>query len=168
MLSLTDPRWQQMKGGYRIPYDASPALRRLSSGEDVWDELWENLHHQGDVGEASYAAVPQLTRICAGAAQRDWNLYALVATIEVERHRRSNPPIPEWLDLDYRQAWREIQRMALEDLSSASDPLTVRSALGAVALARKDLKLGALLTDLDRSEIEELLQERLDWSRLYG
>jgi len=60
MLSLTDPRWRTLKGGYRTLYDASGALSRLAQGYDVWEELWDKLQHQGDVGEASYAAVPHL------------------------------------------------------------------------------------------------------------
>lgn len=42
-----------MHGGYRIPYDASAPLIQLEAGRHVWDELWNELHHQGDVGDAS-------------------------------------------------------------------------------------------------------------------
>jgi len=41
-------------------------LQRLAAGMDrdaAWAELWQGLHHQGDVCEASYAAVPHLVRI---------------------------------------------------------------------------------------------------------
>src|SRR5690349_23245448 len=113
MLSLTDTRWRFLKGGYRIPYDASNALRRLEEGHAVWDELWQELHHQGAVGDASYAAVPHLVRICGNATHRGWNLYALAAVIEVERHRKSNPPIPDWLSADYMAAWRDLEKLAL-------------------------------------------------------
>jgi hypothetical protein len=60
MLPLDDPRWQSYKGGYRVPFDASAGLRRLladGSTEDLWEEFWTELHHQGDVHQASYAAV---------------------------------------------------------------------------------------------------------------
>lgn len=90
MPALDDPGWQQLHGGYRRPYDVSPVLVRLAAGEDTWPELWENLHHQGDVGEASYAAVPHLVRIVKDSGRRDWNLYGLVALIEIERHRKSS------------------------------------------------------------------------------
>jgi hypothetical protein len=60
MLSLEDRKWQEFHGGYRVSYDASVALRSIQDGIDVWDELWEELHHQGDVDIASYASVPQL------------------------------------------------------------------------------------------------------------
>jgi hypothetical protein len=47
MLSLTDPIWRELEGGYRMPYDASKALAQMEGGESVWEELWEELHHQG-------------------------------------------------------------------------------------------------------------------------
>ena len=42
-----------------------------------------DLHHQGDLGKASYAAVSLLVEVGETRA-RDWNLYGLIATIEVE------------------------------------------------------------------------------------
>ena len=58
---LSDPKWEGLEGGYRIPYDPRPVLSKLASGIEVdhaWDELWNELHHQGDVGEASFAQLP--------------------------------------------------------------------------------------------------------------
>jgi hypothetical protein len=168
MLSLTDSRWKQMSGGYRVPYDASISLLRLERGEDVWDELWQNLHHQGDVSDASYAAVPHIVRISQVAPRRSWNCYALAATIEIERHRKSNPPLPAWLQPDYEVAWRELAALALVDLATTTEILTLHSALSVVAIARGDLKLGALLWHFDESEIDELAEDKLAWSKLYG
>jgi hypothetical protein len=139
------------------------ALSRLERGDDVWDELRQELHHQGDVGEASYAAVPQLVRIAA-ALPRDWNLYSLVSTIEIERHRKSNPPRPAWLAESYQAAWRQLLELALGDARAAPDALTLRSILGAVALGSGDLKLGALICLSDDSEISEILDQRDGWS----
>ncbi len=158
------------EGGRRVRFDASVSLRRLSNGENVWPELWDNLHHQGDVGEASYAAVPHLVQIAGGQPRRDWNLYGLVGTIEIARHHsieqtvavgpatwhhRPNPPLPEWLETEYRAAWRELLRLALDDLPRAGDTSTVQAILGAVAVAKGDLKLGEMILHSDRSEIDE-------------
>jgi hypothetical protein len=167
MLSLTDQRWHTLKGGYRTIYDASLALRRLEEGYDAWDELWQELHHQGNVGEASYAAVPHLVRICQAAQRRDWNLYALVGLIEIERHRKANPPIPDWLGADYFAAWRDLETLALRDLSDASERELIRTALAVIAIARGQLRLGAFLSWLDESELAELTEEKLAWSKLY-
>jgi len=54
-------------------------------------------HHQGDVGEASYAAVPHPVRIYHKRAVIDWKTYAIVAVIELARDERKNPEIPQWL-----------------------------------------------------------------------
>ena len=54
MLDFKDERWVGLQGGYRMPFDPRPGLLRLESGnnlEAAWAELWEQLHHQGDVGE---------------------------------------------------------------------------------------------------------------------
>jgi len=167
MLPLGDPRWKKLKGGYRKPYDPSAALSRLERDRGDWEELWEQLHHQGAVGESSYATVPHLVRIAGAWSERDWNFYGLVSTIEVERHRRSNPPIPDWLSDSYELAWRELLELALEDIRRVEDRYTIRSILGAVALAKKQLKLGALVSMLDESDIEEMLEQYYSWSKAY-
>jgi len=164
-----EPNWKQMQGGYGVPYDPRPAIERLRQDpldRGAWDELWNELHHQGDVGEASYAALPLLVDACA-AGPRDWNLYALVATIEVERHRAANPQLPQWLAAAYAEALRRLKGLALIDLAATADRLIGRSAMAVVALACGDLELGALLAHLDESEIGELLEQFLAWDELY-
>ena len=107
MLDLSDPRWAGLTGGYRRPYDPRPALQQLRVNpvaESAWDELWSELHHQGDLGDASYASVPVLVEIF-DAAPRSWRFYALLACIELERRRRSNPPVPTWIESSYNEAW---------------------------------------------------------------
>ncbi|OFA02013.1 hypothetical protein [Duganella sp. HH101] len=167
MLSLEDAQWKEFHGGYRIPYDASVALRSMQDGMDVWDELWNELHHQGDVDVASYAVVPQMVRIAAGRIKRDWNFYGLVATIEVARHRKDNPTVPEWLRADYDSALTKASGLALVDINSAIDSDTTCAILSVLALAKGELKLGAMLSGLDESELDEWLEERLAWSDLY-
>ena len=86
----------ELISGYKIPYDPWPILNRLDSDrESAVDELWENLYHQGDIGSASYAAVPKLVE--AGEL-------SLVAAIEVARQSEHNSVIPESLEADYYQA----------------------------------------------------------------
>ena len=167
MLPLDDPRWKQLQGGYRVPYDASSALEHLERGEDVWKELWEGLHHQGDVGDASYAAVPHLVRIAAGRPSRDWHFYGLVGLIEIERHRTRNPPVPPWLIKGYEAAWRQLLSLALGDLTTVEDSDSLSSILGVVALARGQLALGTWILDADDDTVARDLEERRGWSELY-
>jgi hypothetical protein len=168
MLEASSPLWSQLRGGYRTPYDPRPAIQRLGAGDAAaWDELWQELHHQGDLGEASYVAVPLLVALEGRTQSLGWRLYALLALVETERHRKSNPLLPEWLASEYHEAWQSAARLALAALSTSRDPLLIQSALSVVALAKGQARLGALIGTLDASEIEELTNDRLSWAQLY-
>jgi hypothetical protein len=104
MFSLNDERWNHLTGGYKTPFDPRPPLAKLENQRDeaaAWEELWEELHHQGDVGDASYAAIPELVRIHRSHGIADWNTYAITAIIELARTERGNPEVPEWLREDF-------------------------------------------------------------------
>lgn len=167
MISLDDPLWKTLEGGYRLPYDASVPLRAMEQGADVWGQLWEALHHQADVGVASYAAVPHIVRIASQMPERDWNLYALLSCIEVERHALDNPPMPEWLAADYRSAWEQALALALADLTLPQDTEGVLSILGLVAIAKGHRKLGDIILAMDTSTIDEMAEGQTAWSSRY-
>ena len=139
MLDLDDPRWLSMLGGYRVPFDPRPWLALLKSGENrkaVWDALWENLHHQGDVGEASYATVPHLVRIYRQLQVFDWNAYGIVGIVELCRGERQNPALPSFMQADYCQAIQELAEYGIGQLPSVNDPEDVRAILSIVALSK--------------------------------
>lgn len=155
-MDLSDERWASLHGCYRHPYDVRPALGRLAAGDaSVWDELWEELHHQGDVGEASYAAVPEIARIYAGQGRSDWNVYALAAAVEEARHRTSNPAMPAWLEEGYTLGWGQLEARALVDFPAASNDELVSSILAVLALAKgkRTFARMALLTEDERQEM---------------
>ena len=159
MLSLTDPRWRTLKGGYRTLYDASGALRRLEQDYDVWEELWGELHHQGDVGEASYATVPFLVR---GYRQLDppkWNVFALVATIELAREHPSNPRVPDWLLDAYQESIGDLAQIGLVELKQTNDPDLVRGILSLVALWKGARMYARMLIEFSESEVRELEEQ---------
>ncbi len=156
MLSHGDQHWLNLSGGYRIPYDPRPALQKLRANIDVaaaWEELWEELHHQGDVGDASYAAVPELVRIHRIRGGADWNTYALVGIIELARDKSTNPQVPQWLDEDYRCALNDLGKIALEEIGSASDPDTTRSMLGIIAISKGLRVAGRILLNYSEAEL---------------
>lgn len=111
MLPLDDPRWADYDGGRREPYDASGTLRRLlagGAGPTLWEELWDELHHQGDVDTAAYASVPWLLEFARRGSTLDWNVFGLVGCIELERPARRNPSVPPELRSAYFQAIENI------------------------------------------------------------
>jgi hypothetical protein len=171
MMSHDDPRWASLLGGYRLPFDPRPALLRLQTdGNDAkaWAELWANLHHQGDVDDASYASVVELAGIHESTRLSTANLFALVAAVEIERHRRTNPPVPEWLKAGYRDAWLALRRAALGELEESTSPDVLQFAAAVVLLSKGLDQLGALVWYQDASTLQEYLDDHLAWTELYS
>jgi len=159
LMELNDPRWASLKGGYGVPFDPRPALFQLADGTDIqgaWGQLWDGLHHQGDVGEASYACVPHLVRIHEARGMPDWNTYAIVATIDLARDRRRNPTIPAWLGAEYAGAIEHLAGLALRELSRAIDRETTRSMLAVLAIWKGARVHGRVLVELSEDELLEL------------
>jgi len=170
MLPLDDLRWKTMTAGHQKTYDPRPAFGWLERNENtaaVWSELWDELHHQGVVGDASYAAIPHLVRIVEAQGAINWNLFGIVCTIEVERHRHTNPRIPSWLQESYTEAWKILNRMARTAFEQPLETWQVRVLLGILALANGDLKLGALVIHSAAFEVDSLVEEHFAWSKLY-
>jgi hypothetical protein len=162
MLSLDDERWRDFCGGYRTRFDPRPQLLKLESNKNTqaaWHELWEGLHHQGDVGEASYAAVPHLVRIYRESGVPDWNTYAIVAVIELARDNKKNPEMPKWLLDDYLQAIRGLAEVGAREVLVTRDPEEIRAILSILALAADARTHARFLLNYSDKELEEM--ERL-------
>jgi hypothetical protein len=139
MFNLDDERWNHLAGGYKSPFDPRPALAKLEKQRDAttaWEELWEELHHQGDVGDASYAAIPELVRIHGRHGVADWNTYAMAAIIELARTERQNPEVPDWLQKDYSRSIRELAEMGAKEIFHAVEPDEIRAILSVIAIAK--------------------------------
>jgi hypothetical protein len=156
---MDESRWENLTAGYRVIYDPRPALNRLRSGDSsVWEELWKELHHQGDIGVASYAAVPVLVRIHRERDVPDWNTYALIGCIESCRGERRNPPLPDWLATEYKAAWDDVFPLACRDLPRAADETTIRAIIGGVAFSKGIRPLGDLALLFTPDELSEMIE----------
>jgi hypothetical protein len=116
-----------------------PLLAKLEAGEDteaVWHTLWDELHHQGDVDEASYACIPHLVRIYRQRGILDWNTYGIVVIVELARGVRKNPQVPDWLEESYFAALRELSDIGINEISRAKDVEDVRAILSVIALQK--------------------------------
>jgi len=165
MLNLDDERWSELNGGYRMPFDPRPLFEKLESGVDekaTWEGLWNELHHQEDVGEASYASVPHIVRIQRGKMSCGWNAFAIVAVIELARNEKRNPDIPEWLADGYFRAIQDLADLGAAQVMRTEDPDTTRSVLSVIALARGLRIHGKFL--LNYSDEEMLLIDSGEWS----
>ena len=119
-------------------------------------ELWKELHHQGDVGEASYAAVPHLVRIYRERGAIDYNTYAIVAVIELARTSGNNPEVPEWLKEDYFKAIRELAEVGANEVLKAKSPDESLSMLSILAISAGARTHARFLLDYSDEEMLEM------------
>jgi len=163
MIRLDDPLWSTFIGGYRTPYDASTRLQELENGsgdlEEIWEELWDELHHQGDVDIASYAVVPQLAQICVSRDLLDWNAFALVATIEECRVFGENPKLPEWLESDYHLAIKTMAEFGARRFAEDWSKDLTQSFLAVAAFAKGATKTARMLATFSDDELDEVYEK---------
>jgi len=171
MLKLDNPKWTELKNAYGDFYNPVKILKKLETSnnhEKLWKELWDNLHHQGDINDASFACVTYLIQIQNKNHKFDWNFYSLVAAIEIERRRKNNPEIPGWLIVDYFEALKKLFEIGYQDLIESDDTLMIRSILSVFALLKSDHKFATLLLNIEESEIEDYLNDLLGYSEIYS
>lgn len=165
-MELTDKIWKEIEGGYKTLYDASLPLKQLENAEDdetiskVWEELWNELHHQGDVGIASYLAVPQLVRIGIKKHLFDWNLLAICSVIEQQRHLGNNPRLPlEYQDY-YKKGISDLKEFVIKNLNKDLDRTTAIMALSTIATCNGKPKMGKAIMEMeDESLLNEFLEQ---------
>ncbi|HTW60728.1 MAG TPA: hypothetical protein VMD55_02910 [Terracidiphilus sp.] len=159
MLSFDDPRWAEMMGGYRIKFDPRPLLQLLRTGSDTkaaWAALWDELHHQGDVGEASFAAIPEIVRSYCDRGVPDGNAYAMIAVIELARSKGENPDVPEWLREEYFAAISALAERGYSELKRTEDADLCCAILGVLAIEKGLRNLARLLFDFSETELANL------------
>ncbi|MDX5423149.1 MAG: hypothetical protein LPK14_12910 [Hymenobacteraceae bacterium] len=164
MIQLNDPKWKELEGGYRTPYDASVALRKLENAvsseevEGILAELWDELHHQGNVGLASYFAVPHLIRIGKEKGIVNSSLLGLIAVIEVQRHKE-NPQIPKEHQEDYLNSLKAIPELIETGDTNDWDLAFTAAALSALAASKGQIKVAQAVLNFDD---EDVLDEFLE------
>jgi hypothetical protein len=123
----------------RVPYDAVPLIRQLqregATGK-FWEEVWTELHHQGDLGEAAYALVPYLGDYQSRQQQLDEQLLHFCVLVDLEQPENHRHGFPS---LVWRRSARRKRRCSLSAVSppcTSSDPCRTRTSLPKTALRR--------------------------------
>lgn len=164
MISLNDIRWNDFEGGYRIPYDASVPLKKLEKANDedtlnlIFTELWNELHHQGDVGLASYFSIPHIIRIAKEKKLINWNIFGLIAIIEIERNKGNNPKVPEEFIDSYLKSLHDVQDLAKLAMEEEWDLSLAITTFSAIAASKGQIKLAEAIFKMDEDVINEFLE----------
>lgn len=165
MLPFEDNRWTKTLGGYRVPFDPRPLLKKLEKAEkldDVWSELGGELFHPGDVGEASCATVPLLVRSHEHGGAPDAVTYAIISTIDLARGEGKNPEIPNWLQPGCDDAIARLGELGLRDLSKVRKIEEIPSVLGFLALWKGARTYANVHTWYGENELPELVEKGIN------
>lgn len=165
-LALDDPEWGRLSHAYGLAGDVPDLLNTLRElidpvGPDAepWPNLWSRLCHQGEVYEASYAAVPHIVDISAlMSGPVDFGFFLLPAAIEVARQEGRGPPIPPALEAAYQKAIQRLPRALEWRLDDAWDRDFAISAFGALAVAKGHHRLAEAVMELDEEWIGRILR----------
>lgn len=164
-MDLDNKTWATLSGGYKIPYNASNPLKKLRDTnrhdeiKAIFNELWDNLHHQGDVGSASYLAVTQLVPICITKKSLDWNFIGLCLLIEHCRLKEHNPEVPSEFQNVYFQSLADLERYLLLNFKSITDQTALRLTLALFATLSGQPGLGRAIESLDEDLLPEFLNQ---------
>lgn len=75
--------------------------------------------------------------------------------------------MPDWLTKSYHDAWLNVLEIAALDVARRCDEFTLQAILAVIALAKGEIKLGALLSTVDSSDVDEWAEQRLAWIENY-
>lgn len=140
-LDLASPRWSELRHAYGPAADTPELLNAyLADPDRVWtdsliENLWSSLCHQGDVYEASYAAVP-LLMVVAARASPEASLRSISLVVAIEAARASGPAMPVELASAYEAAVGDLERLGVRALAGASELHEVAVCCGAIMASR--------------------------------
>jgi hypothetical protein len=162
LLPLDDPRWATYRGGYnRAPYDVVPLIRQLQregTSSRFWELVWADLHHQGDVGEASYAVVPYLVDHQSRQHELDEQLFHFCVVVDLAQPENGNPSVPPEIELSYAMALPKLPVVGTDLLRRGCDEAVVMGVAAATALATGHRELARAYRDFGRSDALDYLR----------
>lgn len=166
MIELGDLRWDNLSHAYGSAADIPELLRQLADAtgpkirydSEPWFTLWSSLCHQGDVYDASYAAVPYILEIaCNTKGPIDFSFFQLPAAIEIARHGGKGPPVPTDLAVAYRDAISRLTECVALHRHEDWDQPTLLSAASALAAAKGHHRVAEAIMNLDDDLITRLI-----------
>ena len=153
LLPLDDVRWSTYRDAYRTVY--SPlglieGLLRDGATPTFWETVWADLHHQGDVGEASYALVPYLVHWQSLQPHLSEQVFHYCVTVALAQPENENPPIPQELQLSFELAIRQLPVLGNSLIRRGCPEEEVMGVAAATAIAVGHIVLARAYLELDR------------------
>lgn len=156
MIRLSDNLWNDFIYGDNPACVSVECLKRLyqnADDDEAWQELWDELHHQGDIGQESYAAVPHILEIESRAKHFNWNGFALIATIEQDRPENAAPRAGAIAN-GYQKAWDDLLKVIANHPQKDWDSNLTRSILSCIAYSRGQRTIARAVMEINEPVAE--------------
>ena len=151
MLSLDDPKWNELKDAYGSASDVPEMLKRLYANptdKELLNDLWSSLCHQGTIYSASLPAVPHIVSAVTNSTLEDRVGPLLLAGAIAESLGRPTEGLKADPVFDeYCSKAVELLTDSIKYANLVDDEL--RYSLSALAAFLKDSKLANLLATAD-------------------
>ncbi|WP_147364076.1 hypothetical protein [Deinococcus cavernae] len=149
-IPLDDSRWSDLLGGYGTNENFPKLIAEMMEDETPSSDLWDALHHQGDVNLGSYAALPYiLDRTEQLEPAQRTEFLGLAGTILALSEAERNPKPEGEIAAQMQAAHVRLGTLALEALQATqeTDEYLLGILLGSVAVAKGHARLGNVLLD---------------------
>jgi hypothetical protein len=165
LLALESNRWSELHHAYGAASDIPALLSQLnalpeSSGTaEPWFSLWSALAHQGDVFDASFAAVPHVVcALAANPAQADSVYFQFPAWVEICR-KKQGIEVPCELAVSYFDALARLPALVAAASTREWDADFLQFALSAIAAAKGHPLVAEAVQELS----PEVAGEFMEW-----
>lgn len=164
MISLDSPRWARLKHAYGNATNIPALLRQLdgapasANNSEPWFTLWSALAHQGDVYDASFAAVPHVVRALASAPEvADHSYFQFPTWVEICRAKNAIQ-VPADLESAYFSSLAQLPSLVAAVSERACDAVLVACMLAAVAVAKGQPKVAEATLEMTPEVAEEFME----------
>ncbi len=154
MLNLDNPQWRLLNHAYGLATDTPSLLLQLSQAphspmnSEPWASLWSSLAHQGDVYEATFAALPHIVKIALkNISTIDGSYFQFVAWIEICRVAK-HVIIPDDLEKPYFDALSQVPSLVAMCSKRDWSADFMQSALSAIAASKGQILLAEAILEL--------------------
>lgn len=164
MLDLDSSRWAELQHAYGNAADIPVLLRGLThlplpdGNTEPWFSLWSALAHQGDVFDASFAAVPHVIEaLSSDPAAADSSYFQFPAWVEICRHRGRVEVPPDLRDA-YFASLKRLPALAGVAARTDWDDGHLACVLAAIAASQGQLDVAEAVLELDSDTAIEFVK----------
>jgi hypothetical protein len=164
LLSLESNRWSELQHAYgdasNIPALLSQLINLPSSNgdEEPWFSLWSALAHQGDVYDASFAAVPHVIHAAASnPLKADAVYFQFPAWVEICR-KKNGLELPRELSEAYLEALSRLPSLVAQAAAREWDADFLQCALSAISAAKGQTVIAEAALELSPDIAEEFME----------